>query len=162
MFHCILFCTFFFFLPCAYNFPNWKKKKENSILNSMPRDWEAKGHGCCCSSTHPAAQPDPQQPTCGVLVQFSACGLCAFICVHCRFLKYACVSCSVLSDSLRPHRLQSARLLCSREFSGKNIGVDCHFLPPGDLPNPGIKLQSPVSPSLQVDSLPADPSGKPF
>jgi len=29
---------------------------------------------------------------------------------------------------------------------------------PGDLPNPGIK---PRSPSLQVDSLPADPQGKP-
>ena len=32
------------------------------------------------------------------------------------------------------------------------------FLPPGDLPNPGIK---PRSPALQVDSLPAKPPGKP-
>ena len=31
------------------------------------------------------------------------------------------------------------------------------FHPPGDLPNPGI---TPVSPSLQADSLPAEPSGK--
>ena len=30
---------------------------------------------------------------------------------------------------------------------------------PGDLPNPGIK---PRSPALQVDSLPAEPPGKPF
>ena len=30
--------------------------------------------------------------------------------------------------------------------------------PPGDLPNPGIK---PVSPVLQVDSLPSEPPGKP-
>ena len=29
---------------------------------------------------------------------------------------------------------------------------------PGDLPNPGIK---PRSPSLQADSLPAEPQGKP-
>ena len=29
---------------------------------------------------------------------------------------------------------------------------------PGDLPNPGIK---PRSPALQVDSLPAEPPGKP-
>ena len=29
---------------------------------------------------------------------------------------------------------------------------------PGDLPNPGIE---PRSPALQVDSLPAEPSGKP-
>ena len=32
------------------------------------------------------------------------------------------------------------------------------FPSPGDLPNPGIK---PTSPSLQVDSLPAEPPGKP-
>ena len=30
---------------------------------------------------------------------------------------------------------------------------------PGDLPDPGIE---PMSPALQVDSLPADPPGKPF
>ena len=35
------------------------------------------------------------------------------------------------------------------------------FLPPGDLLDPGIKPVSPVSPALQVDSLPAEPSGKP-
>ena len=32
------------------------------------------------------------------------------------------------------------------------------FPSPGDLPNPGIK---PRSPALQVDSLPAEPQGKP-
>ena len=31
--------------------------------------------------------------------------------------------------------------------------------PPGDLPNPGIKLRSPA---LQVDSLLSEPSGKPM
>ena len=31
------------------------------------------------------------------------------------------------------------------------------FLPPGDLPNPGME---PLSPALQVDSLPAEPLGK--
>ena len=30
-----------------------------------------------------------------------------------------------------------------------------------DLPNPGIKPMSPVSPALQADSLPAEPWGKP-
>ena len=34
--------------------------------------------------------------------------------------------------------------------------------PPGDLPDPGIKPMSPVSPALQADSLPAEPSGKPI
>ena len=33
------------------------------------------------------------------------------------------------------------------------------FPSPGDLPNPGIK---PRSPALQVDSLPAEPPGKPL
>ena len=35
------------------------------------------------------------------------------------------------------------------------------FPPPEDLPNPGIKPTSPVSPALQMDSLPAEPMGKP-
>ena len=60
----------FFFLPCAYNFPNWEKKKEeSSIPSGMPTDCEAKGHGCGCSATHPAPRLDPQPPTCGALVQ---------------------------------------------------------------------------------------------
>ena len=33
-------------------------------------------------------------------------------------------------------------------------GLPC--LPPGDLPNPEIKPASPVSPALQVDSLPTE------
>ena len=32
---------------------------------------------------------------------------------------------------------------------------------PGDLPDPGFEPGSPVSPALQADSLPAEPSGKP-
>ena len=35
------------------------------------------------------------------------------------------------------------------------------FPPPGDPPDPGIKLASPVAPALQEDSLPAEPPGKP-
>ena len=38
------------------------------------------------------------------------------------------VSHSVVSDSLWPHGLKSTRLLCPWDFSGKNTGVDCHFL----------------------------------
>ena len=37
-------------------------------------------------------------------------------------------SCSVVSDSLRPHGLQPARLLCPSDSPGKNTGVGCHFL----------------------------------
>ena len=35
---------------------------------------------------------------------------------------------SVASDSVRPHGLWPARLLCSWDFPGRNIGVGCHFL----------------------------------
>ena len=38
-------------------------------------------------------------------------------------------------------------------------GLPCP--PPGDLPDLGIKLASPVSPVLQTDSLPLEPLGKP-
>ena len=46
------------------------------------------------------------------------------------------------------------------EFSKQEY---CSGLPspsPGDLPNPRIKPASPVSPALQADSLPTEPSGK--
>ena len=39
-----------------------------------------------------------------------------------------CVSCSVMSQSLRPYGLQSARLLCPWNSSGKNTGVGNHSL----------------------------------
>ena len=37
-------------------------------------------------------------------------------------------SCSVLSDSSRPHGLQPTRLLCPWDFPGKSTGVGCHCL----------------------------------
>ena len=45
-------------------------------------------------------------------------------------------------DSLQPHGLQPARLICPWDFPGKNSGMGCHFLSPGDLPDPGIQLAS--------------------
>ena len=39
---------------------------------------------------------------------------------------------------------------------GKNIGVGCHALLQGNLPNPGIE---PRSPAMQMDSLPSELSG---
>ena len=46
----------------------------------------------------------------------------------------------------------------SMEFSRPEYWSGQPFLSPGDLPNPGI---APRSPALQVDSLPAQPQGKP-
>ena len=37
-------------------------------------------------------------------------------------------SCSVMSDSLRPHGLQPTRLLHPWDFPGKSTGVGCHCL----------------------------------
>ena len=52
------------------------------------------------------------------------------------------VSCSVVSNSLWPHGLQPARLLCPWNFPGKNTGVGCHALLQRIFPtlgsNPGL------------------------
>ena len=45
---------------------------------------------------------------------------------------------SVVSDSLRPHGLQPARLLCPWDFSGKNTEVSCHFLLQEIFPTQGL------------------------
>ena len=46
----------------------------------------------------------------------------------------ACVSRSVTSDSLPPHELYPARLLCSWNTPSKNTGVGCHSLLQGIFP----------------------------
>ena len=61
---------------------------------------------------------------------------------------------SVVSNSLQPHGLQAARLLCPWDSPGKNTGVGCHFF------LQGISLTQGSNPHLlcplhqQVDSLP--------
>ena len=61
-----------------------------------------------------------------------------------------------MSNSLRPHGLSHARLLCPWNSPGQNTGVEL-FPSPGYLPNPGVK---PRSPTLQADSLLSEPRGK--
>ena len=46
-------------------------------------------------------------------------------------------------------------------FFGQEYWGGLPFPPPGDLPIPGIKLVSPVSPALQADSLLSESPGKP-
>ena len=60
---------------------------------------------------------------------------------------------SVVPNSLWPHGLYNPW-----NSLGQDTGVGSLSLP-GDLPNPGIE---PRSPSLQADSLPAEPQGKPY
>ena len=47
------------------------------------------------------------------------------------------VTCSVTSDSLRPHGLLPARLLGLWDSPGKNTGVGCHSLLQGIFPTQG-------------------------
>ena len=60
---------------------------------------------------------------------------------------------SVMSDSWQPHGLYSPW-----NSPDQNTGMGSLSPSPGDLPHPGIK---PRSPTLQVDSFPAEPPGKP-
>ena len=68
----------------------------------------------------------------------------------------AMLSCLIMCDLCNPVDCSpgsSARGDCP----GKNIGVGCHALLQGSLPNLGIE---PRPPTLQVDSLPSEPLGK--
>ena len=64
-------------------------------------------------------------------------------------LKKESESHSVVSDSLRPHRLHSPWNSPRPEYWSGEYSPS-----PGNLPNPGIE---PRSPTLQADSLPAEP-----
>ena len=65
---------------------------------------------------------------------------------------------SVVSNSLQPHQLWPARLLCPWGFSRQEYWNGIPFPALGDLPYTGIK---PRSSTLEVDSLPSEPPGKP-
>ena len=64
---------------------------------------------------------------------------------------------SIVSDSLRPHGLQSARFLCAWNFPGKNTGVGCHFLLQGIFP----RVFNQCLLRQQANSLPLVPPEKP-
>ena len=75
---------------------------------------------------------------------------------HC-LLSVCCVT-SAMSDFVRSHGLQPARLLCPWGFSRQEYwsGLPCPS--PGYLPDPGIE---PRFPALQAVSSPSEPPGKP-
>ena len=54
--------------------------------------------------------------------------------------KDVSVSRSVVPDSLRPHGLWPARLLCPWESPGKSTGVGCHAVLQGIFPTQGSNL----------------------
>ena len=76
------------------------------------------------------------------------------ICNSAAVLCLVAQSCSILFD---PMDCSPPGTSVHGDSPGKNTsGLPCP--PPGDLPNPGIE---PRFPTLQVDSLPAEPPGKP-
>ena len=72
----------------------------------------------------------------------------------------ASVSCSVVSDSAIPWTL-ACQAPSSMGFFRREYWSGLPFPSPGDLPDPRMEPESPVSPILQVDSLPTEPLGKP-
>ena len=55
-----------------------------------------------------------------------------------RVLCCAVLHHSVVSDSLQPHELEPARLLCPWDSPGKNARVGCHALLQGIFPTQGL------------------------
>ena len=78
--------------------------------------------------------------------------------VHCGRGGYRGFSRWPVSNSLQPHGLQPARLLCPWGFSRQEYWNGLPSPPPEDLTNPGIELRSPA---LQLDSLLTEPPGNP-
>ena len=64
-----------------------------------------------------------------------------------------CLVTSVVSDSVQPHGLQPARLLCPWGFSMQEYWSGLPCPPPWDLPDSRME---PRSSTLQADSLPSD------
>ena len=66
-------------------------------------------------------------------------------------------SCSVVSDSLRPHGLQPTSPLRPWDFPGKSTGVGCHFLLQGTFLTQGL---NPGLPHCSQMLLLSEPPGK--
>ena len=65
---------------------------------------------------------------------------------------------SVTSDSLQPHGLYTARLLCPWDSPGKNTGVGCYFLLQGIFPTQ--ELNTGLLHCRRI-LLPSESTGKP-
>ena len=76
------------------------------------------------------------------------------------FLLLSLFSHSVVSNSLQPHGLYVAfQAPLSMGFPRQEYWSGLPFPSPGDLPDPGIE---PMSPALQVDSLPLSHPESPY
>ena len=75
---------------------------------------------------------------------------CRVMASYCRLVPKWCLTLCGPTDCSRPGFM---------EFSRQEYWSQLPFPSPGNLPNPEIKR---VSPALQVDSFPTEPSGKPL
>ena len=97
-------------------------------LKSLPQHHRLKASILWCSAffmvqlLHPSWLLEKPQPWLYCTCQKRPASLGPKDCLH------VCVWTQVMSDSLQPHGLQPARLLCSWDFSSKNMGVGCHSL----------------------------------
>ena len=89
--------------------------------------------------------------------------VCIYVCECVCVCVCMCMRAKLLHSylTLQPYGLQPMKLL-SMEFSRQEYWSELPHPPPGDLPYPGIKPMSLMSPALQVASLPVVPLGKPI
>ena len=78
----------------------------------------------------------------------------------CIYIHACMLSHSVVSNSVTPWTVAHQAPL-SMEFFRQEYWSGLPFPPPGDLPNPGIKPTSPVSPELADGFFTTEPPGKP-
>ena len=78
----------------------------------------------------PGDLPDPGiKPTSPALAgRFFTTELSGYLTMHRKVPKTRLCVCSAVSDSLQPHGLWPARILCPWDFPSKNTRADCHFL----------------------------------
>ena len=121
--------------------------------HTYPRWWCSESSGKVASEALNTARNRVHDPQCQVMVATPTVSFPPTPSLQ-FYLKWEkSEGCSVVSESLRPHGLQSPW-----NSLGQNTGVGSLSLTPGDLPKPGIEHRSPA---LQADSLSAEPQGKP-
>ena len=103
----------------------WHHRLHGHEFEQAPGDGEGQGSLACCSSWGCKKSDvtwllnSNNSLFSQHLVNTSAVAVTPFL--------HVCM-CSVLSDSLQPHRLSPTRLFCPWDSPGKNVGVGCHFL----------------------------------
>ena len=86
--------------------------------------------------------------------------VCVCVCVQNSLTVYHAQSLSHVQLSVNPWTVAHQAPL-SMEFSKQEYWSRLPFPPPGDLPDPGIELTSPVPSALAGDSLPLSHKGSP-